>query len=128
MALKADLVGATPKNQGHVVMAGGSKNTTPRPLSQSPGTQSKKYDTNKRGRDRARGGEAQSSGRSRRDPSNSRVCWNCDEVTDNNFANMCPKPQKKKGDPNRSVTPYPNRRRSGSREEEQARETRHTEF
>ena len=70
IALKADLVEATPKNQGHVVnaMSGGSRNPTPRPSSQSPGKQRKKYDTNTRGRDRARGGEAQSSGMSSRNP------------------------------------------------------------
>ena len=65
---------------------------------------------------RLRGGEAQSSGRSSWDPFNSRVSWNCDKVTNNYLANKCPKPQKKKYDPNRSVTPYPNRCRSGSRE------------
>ena len=92
----------------------GSSNPTPRPSSQFPGKQRKKYDTNTRGRDKARGGAAQSSGRSSQDPSNSRVFWNCDEVTNDHFANTCPKPQKKKDDPNRSVTPYP-RRRSGSR-------------
>ena len=43
------------------------------------------------------------------------VCWNCDEVTNDHYANTCPKPQKKKDDPNRSVTPYP-RGRSSSRE------------
>ena len=112
IALKADLVEVTPKNQGHVVnaMSGGSRNPTPRPSSQCSGKQRKKYDTNTRGRDKARGGEARSS----RDPSTSRVCWNCEEVTNDHFANTCPKPQKKKDDPNRSVTPYP-RGRSGSR-------------
>ena len=96
-ALKADLVESTAKNQGHVVMAlsGGSGSPTPRPSTQSPGKQRKKYASNTRRRDKARGWEAQSSGRSSRDHSNSRVCWNCDKVTNNHFANNCPKPQKK---------------------------------
>ena len=96
-ALKADLVESTPKNQGHVVMAlsGGSGSPTPRQSTQSPGKQRKKYASNSRRRDKARGWEAQSSGRSSRDPSSRRVCWNCDEVTNNHFANTCPKPQKK---------------------------------
>ena len=76
----------------------------------------KKHDTNTRGRDRARGGESQSSGRSSREPSNSRICWNCDEVTNDHYTNTCQKPQKNKEDPSRSVTPYPNRGRSSSRE------------
>ena len=44
MALKADLVEARPKNQGHVMnaMSGGGGHPTPRPLSQSPGKQRKK--------------------------------------------------------------------------------------
>ena len=118
-AFKADLVESTPKNQGHVVMAlsGGSGNPTPRPLSQSPGKQRKKYYTNTRWRDRAKGvGEALSSGRSSREPRNSRICWNCDEITNNHYTNTCQKPQKNKEDPSRSVTPYPNRGRSSSRE------------
>ena len=116
-ALKADLVESTPKCQRHVVMAlsGGSSNPTPRPSSQSPGKQRMKYDTNTRGREKGRGGEAQRSGRSSQAASNSRVCWNCDEVTNDHFANTCPKPQKKIDDPYRSVTPYP-RGRSGSKE------------
>ena len=116
MALNADLVKARPKGQGHMnSMSGGLRNQTPRSLSLSPGKQRKKYDTNTRGREQGRGGEARSSGRSSRDPSNSRVCWNCNEVTNDHFGNTCPKPQKKRDDPNRSVTPYP-RGRSASKE------------
>ena len=82
-ALKADLVESAPKNQGHIVMKL-SGDSSP---AQGP----------------SRGGEAQGGGRS---PSNSRLCWNCDEVvTGDHFANTFPKP-KKKEDPNRSVTPY----------------------
>ena len=68
------------------------------------------------GREQGRGGVARSSGRSSRDPSNSRVCWNRDEVTNYHFANTCPKPQKRRDDPNRSVPPYP-RERSASKEQ-----------
>ena len=117
--MKADLVESRPKNQGLIVsaMSGGSKNATPRPSSQSPGKQRKKYDTNTRGRERAKGGESQSSGRNSRSASNSRARWNCDEVTNNHYANTCPKPQKRKDDHNKSVTPYPNRGRSISKEQ-----------
>ena len=94
-ALKADLVERTHKNQGHIVMklSEGSSSPAPRPSSQSPGKQRKKYDSGFRGREKTRGGEAQGSERSSRDPSNSRVCWNCDEVTNDHYANTCPKPQ-----------------------------------
>ena len=75
-ALKADLVQSTPKNQGHIVMklSEGSSSPAPWPSSQSPGKQRKKYDSGSRGREKSRGGEAQGSGRSSRDPNNSRVC------------------------------------------------------
>ena len=95
-----------------------------RSASQSPGKQRKKYDpgSQTRGRDRTRahpthgGGETQGSGRS---PSNSRLCWNCDEVvTGDHYASTCTKP-KKKEEPNRPITPYP-RGRSGSKEREGA--------
>ena len=95
----------------------GSSSPAPRPSGQSPGKQRKKYDSGSRGREKTRGGEGQGNGRSSWDPSNSRVCWNCDEVTNNHYANTCPKPQKKKDDPNRLVTLYPRGRcLSSSRE------------
>jgi hypothetical protein len=75
-ALKADLVESTHKKQGHVVMKlSGDSSPAPRPSSQSPGKQRKKYDSSSqpRGRDRARGREAQGGGRSSQDPSNSRL-------------------------------------------------------
>ena len=100
-ALKADLVKSTPKSQGHVVMAlsVARSNLTKAIESVSRETDKKKYDTNTRGREKLRGGEAQSSKRSSRDPSNSRVCWNCNEVTNDHFGNTCPKPQRKKDYP-----------------------------
>ena len=95
-----------------------------RSASQSPGKQRKKYDpgSQTRGRDKTKthpthgGGETQGSGRS---PSNSRLCWNCDEVvTGDHYASTCTKP-KKKEEPNRPITPHP-RGRSGSKEREGA--------
>ena len=95
-----------------------------RSSSQSPGKQRNKYDpgSQTRGRDRTRanttngGGETQGSGRS---PSNSRLCWNCDEVvTGDHYASTCTKP-KKKEEPNRSITHNP-RGRSGSKERQGA--------
>ena len=77
--------------------------------------QRKKYDKDTKGQDKTREGEAQQSGRSSREPSNSRVCWNCNEVKNNYYSNTCPNPQKNKED-SRSVTPYPSRGKSGSKE------------
>ena len=69
-ALKANLVESTPKNQGHIVMklSEGSSSPAPRPSSQSPGKQRKKYNSGSRGREKTRGGEAQGSGWSSRRP------------------------------------------------------------
>ena len=113
MALKADLVEARPKGQGHVMnsMSGGPRNQTPRYSSQSPGKQWKKYDKDTRGSDKTRGGEASQSGRSSRESSNTRLCWNCNKISDH-YAASCIKPPK---DDSRSVTQYP-RGRSNSRE------------
>ena len=107
MALKADLVEAWPKGQGHVMnsMSGGPRNQTPRSSSQSPGKKRKKYDEDTRGRDKTRGGEASQSGRSSRGSSNIRVCWKCDEIADH-YAATCTKPKVKRDD-SRSITPYP---------------------
>ena len=116
MALKADLVEARPKGQSRVMnsMSGGQRNQTPRPSSHSPGKQRKKYDKDTKGRDKTRGGEASKSGRNSRDSSNTRVCWNLDEISDHYAAN-CTKPKVDKGVDSTSVTPYP-RARSNSRE------------
>ena len=113
MALKADLVEARPKGQGHVMnsMSGGPRNQTPRYSSQSPGKQRKKYYKDTRGSNKTRRGEASQSGRRSRESSNTRLCWNCDKISDH-YAASCIKPPK---DDSRSVTPYP-RGRSKSRE------------
>ena len=97
-------------------MSGGS-DPAPRPTSRSPGEQRKKYDTDARGRDRTKAppsnGGGQSPGRSKSD---SRECWGCREVVSgDHYQANCPK-QKKKEDQNRSITPYPNRNRSSSRD------------
>ena len=120
-ALKADLVESAPKNQGHIVMKlSGDSIPSQRPSSQSPWKQRKKYDpgSQTRGRDKTRVhpthgvGETQGTGRS---PSNSRLCWNCQEVvTGDHYASTCTKARKKE-DPNMPVTPYP-RGRSASKE------------
>ena len=88
-----------------------------RPASRSLGKQGKKYDTDNRGRDRTKAhpshGGGQSPGRSKR---GSRVFWGCDEVvTGDHYQANCPK-QKKKEEQNRSITPYPGRNRSSSRD------------
>ena len=117
-ALKADLIESAPKSQGHIVnQMSGSGGSALRPASRSPGEQRKKYDADTRGRDRTKAppsnGGGQSPGRSK---SGSGECWGCHEVVSgDHYQANCPK-QKKKEDQSRSITPYPGRNRSSSRD------------
>ena len=99
----------------------GDSSPSQRSTSQSPGGQRKKYyhGSQTRGRDKTRthpthgGGETPGNGRS---PSNSRLCWNCDEVvTGDHYASTCTRP-KKTEDHTRPITPYPGRERSSSKD------------
>ena len=117
-ALKADLVESAPKSQGHIVnQMLGSGGSAPRPASRSPGVQRKKYDTDTRGRDRTKAPHNNGGGQSPwRSKSCSRECWGCHEVVSgDHYKANCPK-QKKKEDQNKSITPYPGRNRSSSRD------------
>ena len=111
---------SAPKNQGHIVnKMSGDSGPAPRPACRSLGEQRKKYDpgSQNRGRDKTKThlthGGGQSPGRSQ---SNSRICWTCDEVvTGDHYAANCPK-QNKNDEQTMSITPYPGRNRSSSKE------------
>ena len=96
MALKADLVEHRPKGQGHVVNNISGVHRSP---SQCPGKQRKKYDKDNRGREerkkQEKGRDSSQSQKGSRNSSNTRLCFNCKEISDHRASN-CPKAPKNK--------------------------------
>ena len=61
---------------------------------------------------KCQGRKDSSQGRRSRESSNTRLCYNCDKIT-NHFANTCPEPRKEGGRiEGRSITPCPRSRES----------------
>ena len=97
-----------------MALSGGTGNPTPRPSSQSPGKQRKKYDTNTKGRDKAkevRPRAVEGAAGTLATVESSGTVTRSQMIT---LPTHAPSHRKRKDDPNRSVTPYP-RGRSGSR-------------
>ena len=103
-SLKADLEQNT-GSSGHVVNSIlGAGNKFP---GQSPGPRTK-HDNGQRGRNKTPQGrrDRRDSSQGRRDSSNTRLCYNCNEIS-NNFANNCPEPERENGLTGGRTTPYP---------------------
>ena len=105
-AVKAEIGDGKPKGDRHVVnnMSGETQ-----AASQSPGSSKKKYDKEHRGREKSRqSGESSNNRRQSRSKSGTRVCYNCDEMTDH-WASSCPRPKKvgAADEKQRNHTPYP---------------------
>ena len=124
MAQKAVLVDSAPKTAQGQVLNQMSGSSGARPTSRWPGGQRKKLDTDTRGRDKTKAQAAPHSNKGGQSPgrsnSGARECWECNEVvTGDHYQADCPK-RKKKDDEARSMTPYPWRVKSSSKDRNNA--------
>ena len=90
-AVKAEIGDGKPKGDRHVVnnMSGET-----RAACQSPNSSKKKYDKEHRGKEKSRqSGDSSNNRWQSRSKSGTRVCYNCDEMTDH-WASSCAKPKK----------------------------------
>ena len=120
MALKADLVESAPRTQGQIMnQMSGSGVSRPRQASKSPGRPRDRGAS--RGREKTK---IQNSDNETKSPSRSQSgaheCWTCHEVVQgDHFGYNCPK-SKKEGEEKISITLYPRRDRSASRDKTEA--------